>query len=210
MTASYLSLEVAWKLTPPCLARRVPCQSRSWEVVRWYRGARGVPRRLEVQGCLAQCQLAIPVGWGLQKSRCWQTKPWRSSLQKLKHLPLAALCWFLSRDYQPRLSTGRMEPLARALQHAAQRLRKTSVHLPFRLNTPPVVLSAGFVVETGVCGWGKRKAGGSVLKLLLPCAEWLWLKASWLWNCTQLHLGEQRDLPGCWAATPDITGNSWG
>lgn len=136
MTASYLSLEVAWKLTPPCLARRVPCQSRSWGVVRWYRGARWVPRRLEVQGCLAQYQLAIPVGWGLQKSRCWQTKPWRSSLQKLKHLPLAALCWLLSRDYRPRLSTGRMEPLARALQRAAQRLGKTSVRLPFRLNPP--------------------------------------------------------------------------
>lgn len=32
----------------------------------------------------------------------------------------------------------------------------------------------------------------------------------WLWNCTQLHPGEQRDLAECWAAAPDIRGNSRG
>lgn len=205
MTAPYLSLEVAWKFTPRCWAHRVPCQSLFWEVVRWdSRVWWACAEEAESSG-LSCPTSAIPVGWGLQKSRCWQTKPWWSSLQKLKHLPLAALCWLLPWDYQPWLGTGRMEPPPQPLPCTAQRLGKTSFHLSVRLNTPPGLLPASFVAETVVCGW---KAGRNVLKLLLPRAERLWLKASWLRNRTELQLGEQRDLAERGAATPDTRGNS--
>lgn len=110
MTALYLSLEVAWKLTPPCLGCSVPCQSLFWEVVRWYSGAWWASAGEDERSGLSCPTSAISVGWGLQKSRCWQKKPWWNSLQKWKHLPLAALCWLLSQDYQPWLSTGRSQP----------------------------------------------------------------------------------------------------
>lgn len=110
MTALYLSLEVAWKLTPPCLGCSVPCQSLFWEVVRWYSGAWWASVGEDERSGLSCPTSAISVGWGLQKSRCWQKKPWWNSLQKRKHLPLAALCWLLSQDYQPWLSTGRSQP----------------------------------------------------------------------------------------------------
>ena len=41
---------------------------------------------------------------------------------------------------------------AQPLLCTVQRLPKTGFHLSFRLDIPPVVLSAGFVVEMVVCG----------------------------------------------------------